>query len=103
MSKLYLCSSQKYLTYTYVGKLTTTGDKLSSEWLDREPGIIHIQEVVEHAKGMIICHIGGILFLQKQHYIHIISSAGQVTKNGVELLAPRALFRLAHHLQITDL
>ena len=35
MSKLYLCSSQKYLTYTYVGKLTTTADKLSSEGLDR--------------------------------------------------------------------
>jgi len=81
MSKLYLCSSQKYLTYTYVGKLTTTADKLSGEGLDREPRILHIQEVVEHAKGMIICHIGGILFLQKQHYFHLISNAGQGTKN----------------------
>ena len=35
MSKLYLYSSQKYLTYTYVGKLTTTADKLSGEGLDR--------------------------------------------------------------------
>ena len=81
MSKLYLCSSQKYLTYTYVGKLTTTADKISSEGLDREPGILHIQEVVEHAKGMIICHIGGILLLQKQHYFHLIANVGQCTKN----------------------
>ena len=47
MSKLYLCSSQKYLTYTYVGKLTTTADKLSGEGINREPGILEIQEVVE--------------------------------------------------------
>ena len=80
MSKLYLCSSQKYLTYTYVGKLTTTVDKLSGEGLDREPVIIHIQEFMEHSKGMIICRIGGILFLQKQHYFHLISNAGQGTK-----------------------
>ena len=33
----------KYLTYTYVGKLTTTADKLSGEGLDQEPGILHIQ------------------------------------------------------------
>ena len=81
MSKLYLCSSQKYLTYTYVGKLTTTADKLFGEGLDREPRILHIQEVLEHAKGMIICHIGGILFLQNQHYFHLIANAGQGTKN----------------------
>ena len=81
MSKIYLCSSQKYLNYTYVGKLTTTADKLFGEGLDREPGILHIQEVVEHAKGMIICCIGGILFLQKQHYLHLITNAGQGTKN----------------------
>ena len=37
----------KYLTYTYVGKLTTTADKLFGKGLDREPGILHIQEVVE--------------------------------------------------------
>ena len=81
MSKLYLYISQKYLTYTYVGKLTTIVDKLSSEGLDREPRILHIQEAVEHAKGMIICHIGGILFLQKQQYFHLIANAGQGTKN----------------------
>ena len=81
MSKLYLCSSQKYLNYTYVGKLTTTADKLSCEELDREPGILHIQEVVEHAKWMIICRIGVILFLQKQHYFHLITNVGQGTKN----------------------
>ena len=81
MSNLYLCSSQKYLSYTYVGKLTTTANKLSGEGLDRELGILHIQEVVEHAKGMIICRIGGILFLQKQHYFPLIANAGQGTKN----------------------
>ena len=37
----------KYLTYTYVGKLTTTADQLSGEGLDRDPGILHIQQVVE--------------------------------------------------------
>ena len=58
---------------------------------------------MEHTKGMIICHIGGILFLQKQHYFHLIFNAGPGTKNWVELLAPRALFKLAHHLKITDL
>ena len=58
---------------------------------------------MEHAKGMIICCIGGILFLQKQHSFHLISNAGQGTKNWVELLAPQALFRLAHNLKITDL
>ena len=31
---------------------------------------------MEHAKGMIICPIGGILFLQEQHYFHLISNAG---------------------------
>ena len=36
---------------------------------------------MEHAKGMIICRIGGILFLHKQHYFHLISNAGQGTKN----------------------
>ena len=46
MSKIYLCSSQKYLTYTYVGKITTTAEKLFGEGLDRELGILHIQEVV---------------------------------------------------------
>ena len=81
MSKLYLYSSQINLTYTYVGKLTTTADKLSGEGLDREPGIFQIQEVVEHAKGMIICRTGGILFLQKQHYFNLIANAGQGTKN----------------------
>ena len=81
MSNLYLCSSQKYLTYTYVGELTTNQDKLSGEGLDREPGILHIQEVVEHSKLMIICRIGGILFLKKQHYFHLIANASQGTKN----------------------
>ena len=81
MSKIYLYSSQKYITYTYVGKLTTTKDKLFGEGLDREPGILHIQEVMEHAKGMIICLIGGIHFLHKQHYFHLIANAGQGTKN----------------------